>query len=128
LINLQYLYLDYNSPLKSIPLSLSKLTRLEHLSVFGCNNLECALLEVAISKSAYESVDVQKVLNYLRNIDEKNIKMRLIAIKSSLIGLCIDVIVLNISTFKNLAVIPLELKEKLHQHLKDNNLSIIPLN
>ena len=53
---------------------------------------------------------------------------RLIAIKSSLIGLCIDVIVLNISTFKYLAVIPSELKEKLHQHLKDNNLAIIPWN
>jgi len=50
--------------------------------------------------------------------------MQLIAIQSSLVGLCINVIALNISNFKNLEVIPIELKEKINKHLTDEKFKI----
>jgi len=115
--NLEYLSLNYNQPLKSLPSSLSKLTSLSHLYIFGCDNLEYSLKEVVNSKNTYESVDVLNIQKFLR-------KMQLIAIQSSLVGLCINVIALNISNFKNLAVIPIELKEKINKHLTDEKFKI----
>jgi len=66
----------------------------------------------------FQNYSTERQVNYFRTV---LIEKRLVAIKSSLVGLCIDVIALNISTFKNLDSIPLELREKIGIHLKDKH-------
>jgi len=115
--NLECLYLDYNAPLKLLPSSLLKLKKLNHLSIFGCDNLEYPPKEVANSKHKYASVDVHDVLMYF----VINTNKKLMEAKSTLQGLCIHFIVIHVSIF-NLKEIPLELKHKIDQYKKDRYL------
>jgi len=68
-----------------------------------------------------ESADVHKLRNYLREYIKKSTYKRLIALKCTLLGLCLDFIVVHKSKF-NLQEIPSELKEKIDQYKIDKEL------
>jgi len=71
------------------------------------------------SISAKKSVNIDITLNWMIR---HSIKMRLKATRSTLIGLCIDLIVSKHSVTYNLESIPSELKNKIHNHKKEKDL------
>jgi len=83
-----------------------------------------------IETSALDSTNIELVLkNILIEIcHTMNKQNRLSAMRLSLEGKCIELIVSNISMFNNFDAVPSNIREKIYLHLKDRNLLTKELN